>query len=166
MLYFRSVITLSLALVHSQRTGSCSHISSFVLVGTFLCDILSIRMISDPSDAQVASESNYRWTLLRTAAKNILCFMNCLMPCSLGRDVSFPKQEKKILLRTKERNYWASFCHWQRIKIISAWTWVTSSGHSLFCRVSVHSAIQTTVEYSDFFLSMISKRIECIYLFF
>lgn len=52
-------------------------------------------MISDPSDAQVASESNYRWTLFRAAAKkNIHGFMSCLMLCSLGKDASFPKQEK------------------------------------------------------------------------
>lgn len=95
-LYFRSVITLSLALVHSQHLGNCSLISYFVLVGTFLCDILSIRMISDPSDAWVASESNNRWTLFRTAAKNILCFRHCLMLYSLGKDVCFPKQEKHL----------------------------------------------------------------------
>jgi len=40
--------------------GNRSLISVFVLVGTRLCDILSIRMIPDPSDAQVALESDNR----------------------------------------------------------------------------------------------------------
>lgn len=81
--------------------GNCSCISSFVLVGTFLCDILSTPMISDPSDAQVASESNYRWTLFRAAEKNTLCSRNCLMPYSLGKDVCFPKQGKNLAVNKR-----------------------------------------------------------------
>lgn len=43
---------------------------------------------------------------------------------------------------------------------------MTSAEHSLFFRLSVHSAIQNAIEYSAFFKFIISKCIKCILFYF
>lgn len=42
---------------------------------------------------------------------------------------------------------------------------MTSAEHSLFFRLSVHSAIQNTIEYSAFFKFIISKCIKRVFYF-